>query len=190
MRSFQKPHLAVVLAALLWFWPVAEAAAQSPQDDARLDALFADLAEPGRGDWQRIEGEIGRIWAQSGSSAMDLLLQRGREAMEAGDYRAAVEHLTALTDHAPEFAEGWNARATAFFLMEEYSLSIADIGRVLALNPRHFGALTGLAIMFENMGETEYALQALRAVQALNPNRPNINEAVARLTRMTGEADL
>jgi tetratricopeptide (TPR) repeat protein len=190
MRRFRKRQLAALLAALLWLGAEPGSAQAAPEDAARLDALFADLAEPGREDWQRIEGEINRLWSRSGSDAMDLLLRRGRQAIEAGDYAAAVEHLTALTDHAPDFAEGWNARATAFFLMDEYALSIADIERVLALNPRHFGAMMGLATMLEQMGETGYALQALRAVQALNPNRPEVNEAVDRLTRMTGEAEL
>jgi tetratricopeptide (TPR) repeat protein len=121
---------------------------------------------------------------------MDLLLRRGNEALEAEDYAAALEHFSALTDHAPDFAEGWNGRATAFYLMDEYSLAIADVERVLALEPRHFGALSGLAFMLESMGETELALRALREVQALNPNRPNINDSVVRLQQMTGEAEL
>ena len=74
--------------------------------------------------------------------------------------------------------------------MGEYSLSIADVEQVLALKPRHFGALSGLAFMLEAMGEPELALKALQAVQELNPNRPNINEAVTRLEQMTGDAEL
>ena len=93
---------------------------------------------------------------------MDLLLRRGNEALEAEDYAAALEHFSALTDHAPDFAEGWNGRATAFYLMDEYSLAIADVERVLALEPRHFGALSGLAFMLEAMGEPELALEALQ----------------------------
>jgi tetratricopeptide (TPR) repeat protein len=157
---------------------------------ARLDALFAELAEPGREDWERIEGEINQIWSRSGSPAMDLLQQRGNEALEAEDYTTALEHFTALTDHAPTFAEGWNARATTFYAMGEYSLSIADVERVLALEPRHFGAIAGLGFIFESMGEPDLALRAMHEVQKLNPNRPNINEAVTRLQRMTGEVDL
>lgn len=165
--------------------------AAAPADDAaRLDALFAELAQPGREDWERIETEINRIWSRSGSPSMDLLLRRGNEAMQAEDLPAAIEHFSALTDHAPDFAEGWNARATVFYMMGEYSLAIADVERVLALNPRHFGALSGLAFMFESMDEPELALDALRAVQALNPNRPNINEAITRLERTSGEVDL
>ena len=71
---------------------------------------------------------------------------------------AAYNHFTALTDHAPEFAEGWNARATLFFEMQHFGPSIADIGRVLAIEPRHFGALTGLGFMLEDMGEMDHAL--------------------------------
>lgn len=191
MGPFRKRHLGVLLAAGLWAGSPAAAQTVSAADDAaRLDQLFAELREPGREDWERIEGEIGKIWAHSGSASMDLLLGRGNAALEAEDLPAAVEHFSALIDHAPDFAEGWNGRATAFYLMEEYALSIADIEHVLALEPRHFGALSGLAFMLESMGETELALRALREVQALNPNRPNINDSVVRLQQMTGEAEL
>lgn len=156
----------------------------------RLDALFKELGEPGRADWQQIQTEINRIWSRSGSPAMDLLLRRGEAATEAGDYEAAIDHLSALIDHAPDFAEGWNARATAYYLMGEYSLSIADIEHVLALNPRHFGALAGLGAMLEEMGQPRLALKALERVEEMNPNQPDIGEAVKRLRRMAGTADL
>src|SRR5690606_3470319 len=99
---------------------------------------------PDNAEWRLAEADILREWSKSGSPAMDLLLKRGREAMEAGDLKAAIEHLTALTDHAPEFAEGWNARATAYFLAGAFGPSVDDIRHTLALNPRHFGALAGL----------------------------------------------
>lgn len=138
----------------------------------------------------QIESQIQRLWSRSGSEAMDLLLRRGNEALEAENYAAALEHLTALTDHAPDFAEAWNARATTFYLMEEYALSISDIQRTLALNPNHFGALMGLATMFEQMGEDDLALRAMYAVRELNPNRPGIDDAISRLERGAGAADL
>jgi tetratricopeptide (TPR) repeat protein len=194
MPGFQK-RLLVLSAALAI--GIGSAAAQpagpepEPKSDAeRLEELFAELAEPGRDDFERIEGEIVRIWSKSGSDSMDLLLQRGNEALENEDYEAALDHFSALTDHAPDFAEGWNGRATAFYLMGEYSLSISDVEHVLALNPRHFGALQGLAFMFEQMGEEELALRALKAVQSLNPNRPNIKDAIIRLERLDGSAEL
>lgn len=188
MGRLQKRQLAVAVASAVWLWTGSPVTAQAP--DPKLDALFAELAEPGRSDWMRIEAEITRIWSRSGSDAMDLLFQRGQAAVEAGDLIAAVEHFTALTDHAPVFAEGWNARATAYYLTGDYSLSIVDIERVLALNPRHFGALSGLAIILEELGEPELALAALREVQALNPNRDTVNQAVSRLERMMGATEL
>lgn len=191
MTGFRKQHLAAAFGVALMLLAPAPALPQQDQDDqAKLDELFAQLAEPGRDDWQRIESEIQRLWARSGSPSMDLLLRRGHEALEEGDHDIALEHLTALTDHAPSFAEGWNARATTFYLMGEYALSIADIERVLSLNPRHFGAMMGLASMLEEMGDIDTALAALRAVQEMNPNRDTVNQAIERLERQTGVADL
>lgn len=203
-RKRQSAGLALVMLALLPaaagaedMAPMAPApqvtalAPPKPESDAeKLDALMAELAQPGRDDWQEIENKVERIWSKSGSAAMDLLLRRGNDAMAAEDYPGALEHLSALIEQAPDFAEGWNARATTYYLMGEYSLSIADVEHVLALNPRHFGALAGLAAMLEDMGEPDLALKALLQVQKLNPNRPNINEAVTRLQRQTGMADL
>ena len=85
-----------------------------------LDSLFAELKESDAQAAGRIEREIWNEWSKSGSPAMDLLLQRGRDAMAAGDMGAAIEHFTALTDHAPDFAEGWTARATAYFQAAEW----------------------------------------------------------------------
>jgi len=74
--------------------------------------------------------------------------------------------------------------------MDEYSLAIADVEHVLALNPRHFGALAGLAFILEELNQPELALKALNAAQKLNPHRPNINDAVKRLERSAGAAEL
>lgn len=190
MTVFQKRLLAgAVASALGLFAGAATGVAQTAEQSARLDALFAELSEPGREDWPRVEAEIVRLWSQSGSPAMDLLLRRAAEAIEAEDFAAAVEHLSALTDHAPEFAEGWNARATAFYLLDEYALSMADIERTLALNPRHFGALEGLAAILEELGQDELALKALQAAHDINPNRPSVQEGLARLQRKTGAVE-
>ncbi|MEM9971897.1 MAG: tetratricopeptide repeat protein [Pseudomonadota bacterium] len=150
-------------------------------DDDELEALFEGLLTAEDAAVAQIERRIYEIWSQSGSDAMDLLLARGREALEAGDPRRAVEHFSALIDHAPEFAEGYNARATAFFQQQRYGQSLADIQRTLALNPEHFGAMVGLAFILEEIGRPEDALDAWREVEKLNPNRDGLAEAVARL---------
>lgn len=150
-------------------------------DEARLDALFEALARADEPGWERIEDEIWAEWSETGSATLDLLLQRGREAMSDGDTVAAVEHFTALVENAPDFAEGYNARATAYFDAGLFGPSMADIARVLTLEPRHFGALAGLGVILEETGALQGALEAFRAARAIHPHRPDLREAVERL---------
>jgi tetratricopeptide (TPR) repeat protein len=187
MTRLRKRALALAVAAgAALGWSPTNALA----DDERLDHLFAELAEPEREDWMRIEAEIVRELSRSGSDAMDLLLRRGRDAIDIEHWPAAVEHLSALIDHAPDFAEGWFARATAFHMMDEHALALADLERVLALEPRHFAALARLGMILESMGEHGLALEANRAALALHPNRPEVARNVERLERQSGDAEL
>jgi tetratricopeptide (TPR) repeat protein len=173
----RRPLHNFAVAALL---PIALSAPAWAQTE-RLDSLFADLADSDPAEARRIEREIWAEWSKSGSPAMDLLLQRGRDAMAEGDLEAAIDHLTALTDHAPDFAEGWNALATAYFQAGDYGPSIQEIARTLSLNPRHFGALSGLGMIFEELGDEARALEAYRAAQAIHPHLQNVGEAIERL---------
>lgn len=150
-------------------------------DEARLDELFSSLAEADETSWEQIEAKIWREWSDSGSPAMDLLLERGREAMTEEDNREAIEHLTALVENAPEFAEGWNARATAYYSAGLVGPAMADIARTLELEPRHFGALSGLGLILEETGHDARALEAYRAALAIHPHKPNLKRAVERL---------
>jgi tetratricopeptide (TPR) repeat protein len=152
-------------------------------DDAehlqRLHDRLAAAQDAGEAD--RIAREIQLEWDSSGSAAADLLLQRGRDAMAAKEWQLAIEHLTALTDHAPDFAEGWNARATAFYMAGEFGPSVDDIARTLTLNPRHWGALSGLAAILESMGDDEKAAEAYRAALAIHPFLDGLEEHVTAL---------
>lgn len=148
---------------------------------ARLDALFAELQAADPAEAQRTAHGIQRLWSQSGSDSMDFLLSRGREALEAEDYDKAVEHFTALTALAPDFAEGWNMRATAHFLDDELWFAMADIQRALALEPRHFGALSGMAAILSRIGEEGAALEAARAALDVNPHLEQAREMVDTL---------
>jgi Flp pilus assembly protein TadD len=112
---------------------------------------------------------------------MDLLLERGRNALQEGEPEVAIEHLTALTDHAPDFAEGWNALATAYFQAGAYGPSVEDIGKTLTLNPRHFGALSGLGMILEELGDSDGALAAYKAALAIHPQLETVKESVERL---------
>ena len=178
------PHkFAVAACAALVSLAVAAGGAQAgPKEDAaKLDDLFTALKSANEVDAPVIEADIWRIWSRSGSASMDLLLERGEKAVEQGDYEVALDHLTALTDHAPDFAEGWNQRAVAYFNMGRYGQAVADIQRTLALNPRHFGALVGFATILEAMERPKQALEVYRAALAIHPHLDGIDDAVKRL---------
>jgi tetratricopeptide (TPR) repeat protein len=186
MRA-QKWFHNVILAAV---WPFFALCATAQAQTVELDALFDELLAADATESQRIEQDIWREWSKSGSAAMDLLLLRGREAMQKGDTVQAIEHLTALIDHAPDFAEGWNARATAYFMAGEYGPSIEDIAHVLALNPRHFGALSGLGMIFEELDKPEKALEVYRAALAIHPHLAGVLASVKRIEADAAGQDL
>lgn len=158
--------------------PTVDALLRARED---LDLLFAELAQPGGETWARAETDILRIWSRSGSAAMDLLYKRGESALDAGDTAGAIGHLTALTDHAPDFAAGWYLRSVAFYLDGDYGPAIADLERVLRLEPRHFGALTQLGTMLEELGDRRRALEALRASLRLHPHQDDARDAARRI---------
>ncbi|WP_232823134.1 tetratricopeptide repeat protein [Oceanibium sediminis] len=196
MNLLRNPVLTIVVALAFAASP---ASAQEEMDEADIiesrpaddiDSLLAELADPDLRTWEATEARIIELWSRSGSATADLLLERGMNALEAEDYLTAVEHLTALTDHAPDFAEGWHARATAFYLQEEFGLAVRDLQRALVLNPRHFGALTGLGIVLEELGDYELALRALELAEDLNPHRATVTDGIARLKARIGESTL
>jgi tetratricopeptide (TPR) repeat protein len=112
---------------------------------------------------------------------MDLLLKRGRDALEEEDNERAIEHLSALTDHAPDFAEGWHLRATAFYRAGLYGPALDDLERALALNPNNFNAIFGLAVMMQEFGDLARAAEAYDRVLALHPHHEQAKEAKERL---------
>lgn len=186
MKAILALHNHIVAALAVILLSVGAGIAQT----AALDDLFDRLPAADEREAQTIEREIWIEWSKSGSPAMDLLLERGRDAMAAGMPDVAVEHLTALIDHAPDFAEGWNARATAYFQTGDLGPSISDIGHVLTLNPRHFGALAGLGMIFEQLEQPDKALEVYRAALAINPHLNNVEESVKRLEQTAAGQDL
>lgn len=152
-------------------------AAQTPE----LDRLFEELRAAPPEQVERIEGQIQTAWERSGSPAMDLLLRRGQDALEAGEPEVALEHFTALVDHAPDFAEGYSGRATAYYLTGRIGPALEDIRVTLRLNPRHYAALRGLAIVLEEMERPAQALEVYREVLAIHPRAEGVIEAVERL---------
>jgi tetratricopeptide (TPR) repeat protein len=171
-----KRHLAA-LAALLWLGGPAVAEPVPAE-------LLERLREAPEGQQaERISAEVKSYWSRSGSAAMDLLLKRGREALSEGEFDLAIEHLTALTDHAPDFAEGYHARAEAYFRSELYGPALDDLEMALALNPEHYEAIFGLGVMLQELGYSRRAAQAFRRVLTIHPNHENATEALLRLKR-------
>ena len=166
--------------------PTAEARLRERED---LELLFAELAQPDGESWARAETDILRIWSRSGSAAMDLLYKRGEAALDAGDLPGAIGHLTALTDHAPDFAAGWHLRAVAFYLNDDFGPALADLERVLALEPRQFAALTQLGVMLEELGDRGRALKAYRESLKIHPHQQDAADAVKRLEQETQGTD-
>ena len=112
-----------------------------------LDALFTELAKTKGEAWQAIEHRIWILWSQSSSPSARFLMSRAVKAMNAKEFEDALVFLDDLTRLAPDFAEAWNKRATIHFILQNYGQSVADIQRTLALEPRHFGALSGLGMI-------------------------------------------
>ncbi|MCJ7874630.1 tetratricopeptide repeat protein [Phaeobacter sp. J2-8] len=148
---------------------------------AETDALLNQLREAEPVEAARIEAEIARLWSRSGSGAMDLLLKRGQDAMDVQDFPAAIEHLTALIDHAPDFAEGYHMRAMAYYNADLVGPSLGDLEMALRLNPDHFAALRGLAVIFESLGDKKRALDGYEMVLRLHPNDEEAQKGVERL---------
>ena len=132
--------------------------------ETALDSLFQELSEADEGNHTRIANRVIARFEKSGSPAMDLLLRRGGEALEQDDEHAAIEHLTALIDHAPDFAEGYHRRATAYFRAGLTGPALDDLRQTLVLNPRHFRAMFGVGIIMEDLGRQEEAIAAYEAV--------------------------
>ena len=152
-------------------------------EDSELDALFEGLRGGDPAAAAQIEQRIYDIWSKSGSPSMDLLLERGRKALEGGDWKTAVEHFSALIDHAPDFAEGYNGRATAYFMAGQFGQAVEDIGQTLSLNPKHFAAMSGLALILQELGRPEDALEIWREVETLTPHREGLSQTILELER-------
>ena len=189
MAGQSKSTVAALLLTVVFSLP---AAAQNPvviqpTDDEgdSITALFEQLQQP-TVDSQTVESQIVDLWSRSGSPSMDLLLQRGNEAMLAQDFQTAIGFFSALVDHAPDFAQGYSARASAYYNAGMPGPALADIQSALALEPRHFEALTGLAVILEEVSGPKEALEVWQMVARLTPHDPAVTESIDRLMQATG----
>ncbi|WP_425417194.1 tetratricopeptide repeat protein [Oricola indica] len=152
-------------------------------EGTRLDDLFAKLkkARDPRHAKTLADG-IWSEWFRSGSATVDLMMGWANEAYEAKKYNVALDFLDQVIMRAPDFTEGWNRRATLHYSMDNFAKSMTDINKVLELEPRHFGALAGMATIFERTGNQQAALQAWSRALEVYPAMQSAQQAVIRLT--------
>lgn len=156
--------------------------ARADQNDPRLNDLFAELktqANQERAD--AITGEIWSIWREIDDPASADALEKGVRAMSSRQYRTAYQYFTEVIERSPDFAEGWNKRATLLYLVDSYDESIQDIKETLRREPRHFGALSGLGLIFLKQHQFGPATNAFKGALEINPHLPQIQQALQEL---------
>ncbi|WP_208997396.1 hypothetical protein [Pannonibacter phragmitetus] len=170
----------------------ASGATRAPEvqaDEKPLDSLYRDLAAAKSDrDAAPIARKIQRAHLESGSDTVNLLMQRAAVALRAEDYGLALDLMDVVLRLKPDYAEGWNRRATIYYVQREYGRSLADIEHVLALEPRHWGALSGLAIIQRHLDQKEKALVTFRSVSQIHPGLESARKAIEELEKeLAGE---
>lgn len=147
------------------------------QDDPRLDKLFQYLQTVNSSQGiQTAENLIWEIWTDHSDSEINQLMIEGIRMMRSQNYSEAVRIFTQMTETAPHFAEGWNKRATVYYLQKNYDASLKDIETTLALEPRHFGALSGQGLVFIALEKYSDALKSFQAALKVHPHMEGVKQ--------------
>jgi tetratricopeptide (TPR) repeat protein len=174
-------------------WPSAPNAPQNGRGGATfsLDALFGALKiAPDETSAKAIEDRIWAIWMASDSDTCNLLMSRVKDATEDKDYDLAIKLLDAIVTIKPDYVEAWNRRATLYYVKHEYGRALADIREVLTREPRHFGALAGLGLILQDIGDDKHALEAYQAALAIDPHLRNLPDVVKTLREKVEGRDI
>lgn len=156
-----------------------------------LDRLFEALKiAPDDESAKYVENRIWAIWLASPSDTANLLMGRVKAAVDGQDYDLAIKLLNAVIDIKPDFVEAWNHRATVYYAKKDFGRALADIHHVLAQEPRHFGALSGLGIILEEMGDDKDALEVFRRALAIHPHLERIPDLVKKLSDKVDGRDI
>jgi tetratricopeptide (TPR) repeat protein len=140
-----------------------------------LDDLFARLREASAPmEIEALQSGIWQLWLSTGDQLLDKYLEAGMRALAAEDYARAIADFSTLIELRPAYAEGWNKRATAYYLRGEYRASLLDIQETLRREPRHFGALSGWATMLRMLGDDARTLRVLRRLERICPRWPGL----------------
>jgi tetratricopeptide (TPR) repeat protein len=151
---------------------------------ADAPVLLQALRDQDEGVRAVAESALWQVWSRSGDAEIDLLFQLGVEQMSRGDANAAIATFTAIIQKKPDFAEGWNKRATVYFLVGEYERSLKDCAEVVKRNPQHWGVLAGYGQIYLALDKPELALEYFQRALKVNPNLRSVEAAVAELKRL------
>ena len=156
-----------------------------------LDFLFGALkAAPDAPSAKHVEARIWALWLQTPSDTAALLMTRAKTAMDTQQLDVALKLLDAVVKLRPDYVEGWNRRATLYYLKNDYARSLQDIEQVLIREPRHFGALAGLGMIMQDLGDDKRALDAFRKALAVNPHLEKVPELVKTLSEKVEGRDI
>jgi tetratricopeptide (TPR) repeat protein len=171
--------------------PEAPGKLPKPYRTKGLDFLFGALkAAPDEASARHVEGRIWALWMQTPSDTAALLMVRAKAAMDAQKMDVALKLLDAVVKLRPDYIEAWNRRATVYYLQNDYTHSLEDIEQVLVREPRHFGALAGLGMIMQDLGDDKRALEAFRKALAVNPYLDKVPELVKTLTEKVEGRDI
>jgi tetratricopeptide (TPR) repeat protein len=174
-----------------WVQPPGEAPRPGRDRAYNLDTLFEALKiAPDNETARAIEQRIWALWIASGSDTCNLLMGRVKAATEQKDLDLAIKLLDAVIEIRPTYTEAWNRRATLYYLQKDYGRALSDIREVLAREPRHFGALSGLGLIMQEIGDEKHALEAYRRALAIDPHLENIEEAIKNLREKVEGRDI
>lgn len=156
-----------------------------------LDFLFGALkAAPDAASARHVEARIWAMWMQTPSDTAALLMSRAKTAIDAKKMDVALKVLDSLIRLRPDYTEAWNRRATIYYLKNDYVRSMQDIQQVLAREPRHFGALAGLGMIMQEVGDDKRALEAFRKALAVHPHLEKVPDLVKSLTEKVEGRDI
>jgi tetratricopeptide (TPR) repeat protein len=179
LRDLTSPDVETRRLAMAWMGELA-----TPAD---LPALFRELRDPDDLVRALTENSIWQAWSRSGDAQVDALFKIGVEQMNQGQAESALDTFTEIIKRKPEFAEGWNKRATIYFLIGEYDKSLADCDEVIKRNPQHWGALSGYGQIYMQLDQPEQALVYFQRALAVNPNLQNIENTIQELKQLVIE---
>ena len=155
---------------------------QAGQNDKRLDLLFAGLAKSNSAtEAKSIENSIWKIWIENKNQPVSRIMEFGIKSMNKGALKAALRAFDEVVKMDPEFAEGWNKRATIYYLLQDFPASVKDIAQTLRLEPRHFGALSGLGLINAALGRHQAALKAFKQASKIHPQMSGVQQHIKML---------